>query len=232
MHHFAGAAILDAIRIMIADDHTLFREGMSRILAMEPGLQVVGEACDGDDAVSKAIVLEPDILLLDIQMPRRTGLEALTALRAACPNLKTIILTANSDRSQTIEALRLGARGVVRKDVEVPLLVKCLHNVMAGGYWVEHELVNDLVGALRQVQDHTRDRSPVMTLTRRELQIIASILDGASNEDISRQYGMRTQTVKNHLTNIFDKLGVSSRLELALFAISHQLLEQYADLLS
>ena len=229
MSHHAGATAADTIRVVIADDHTLFREGISRILGMEPGVRVVGEACDGDDAVAKSIDLAPDILLLDIQMPRRTGLEALTLLRSACPDVKAVILTGNGDSVQATEALRLGARGIVRKDVEVPLLVQCLHSVMAGSYWVEHAPADDLVRAVRDVQDRGRDRGPVATLTRRELQIVAAIVDGASNDDIGRQYGMRTQTVKNHLTNIFDKLGVSSRLELALFAISHQLLDQFTD---
>jgi DNA-binding NarL/FixJ family response regulator len=218
------------IRIVIADDHPLFREGLARILEFEPGMEVVGEASDGEEAISQATALQPDILLLDVQMPRLGGLEALPALSVACPRVRTVMLTASIDRTQTLEALRLGARGVLLKDAETSMLLTCLHNVMAGGYWVEHGVVSDLVGAVRDAQQRTDSVVPAMMLTRRELQIVAAILDGATNDDIGRQYGMRTQTVKNHLTNIFDKVGVSSRLELALFALSHQLLDRTREL--
>ncbi len=125
-----------------------------------------------------------------------------------------------------VEALQLGVRGIVLKDSATRLLYKCIRSVIAGEYWVGHERVSELVHALRQLTTSaTRTTTPVKMLTRRELQIVGGIVQGATNRDIAQKFGMSEQTVKNHLSNIFDKVGVSNRLELALFAVHHQLAE-------
>jgi len=211
------------IRIVIADDHPIMREGLRRLLDAQPPFQVVGQAADGEEAVSRVRDLRPDVLLLDLAMPRAGGLEALRRIQAEQVGVRTVLLTAAIDAEQTVEALEYGARGIILKMSATRLLYKCLHAVMNGEYWVGHEHVPDIV---RLVADHRRradDRSPAASLTSRELQIVAAIVDGTSNKEIAAALGLSEQTVKNHLSNIFDKTGVSNRLELAMYALHHRL---------
>jgi DNA-binding NarL/FixJ family response regulator len=214
------------IRIVIADDHPMFRDGLRRLLEAEPGFEVVGEAGDGEEAVSAAVALRPDILLLDLAMPRINGLQALEKLLDLGLPVRPVVLTATVDSSDTINGLRLGARGVILKESATQILYQCLHAVMDGEYWIDHERVQDIVQHMYE-SERAADQSsaPAGRLTRRELQIVTTIVEGASNKDISRRFGLSEQTVKNHVSHIFDKVGVSNRLELALYALHHKLLE-------
>jgi DNA-binding NarL/FixJ family response regulator len=212
------------IRIVIADDHPIFRDGLRRLLAVEPDFEVVGEAPDGRQALRCVRAQRPDVLLLDLAMPGVGGLETLRELRAETEAVRAVVLTASIDREDALEAVRLGARGIVLKAAATPLLYKCIRAVVAGEYWIGHERVQDLVASLRGFGDaRSGERPPAATLTRRELQVALAVLDGASNREIGQKLGLGEQTVKNHLSSIFDKLGVSSRLELALYAVHHRL---------
>jgi two-component system, NarL family, nitrate/nitrite response regulator NarL len=213
------------IRILIVDDHAIVRDGLKKLLQVQPGFEVVGEAADGTEAIQRTLDLKPDILLLDLSMPRLDGLGVLKALANSACDVRCILLTASIEPEETLDALRLGARGIVLKESVSELLYKCIRTVMAGEFWVGHQRIGDLVHSLRTIQpDLRRGSSPASTLTPRELQIIAAIVDGASNKDIAGQCGISEQTVKNHLMHIFDKLGVSNRLELALYVVHHKLL--------
>ncbi len=212
------------IRILIADDHPIVREGLRRMLDADPAFTVVGEAVDGLEAVARVRELEPDILLLDVAMPRVNGLEALKQLAASGFVTRPVLLTAAIEPEETVQALRLGARGVVLKETATELLYKCLRAVAAGEYWVGHEQMHDVMQAVREPVYTAERADPASRLTTRELEVIAAIVEGAPNKDIAAQFGITEQTVKNHLIHIFDKLGVSNRLELALYAVHHQLL--------
>ena len=214
------------VRILIADDHPIFRDGLRRLLESEAGFEVVGEAQDGAEAVKQTQRLKPDILLLDLAMPRVPGLAALKELEEAGSPTKTIMLTAQIERSEIVTALQLGARGVVLKEAATQLLLKSIRCVMDGQYWVGREGVADLVQMLRQMMSEDESRRPHFGLTRRELDIVGAIVAGFANKDIARKFSISEDTVKHHLTNIFDKTGVSNRLELALFAVDHKIVDR------
>ena len=219
----------ETVRIVVADDHPIFRAGLRAVLGSEPGFAVVGEAGCGDEAVRLTRSLHPDVLLLDLAMPSVSGMEALTDL-AGHPT-RTIVLTAAIDKADLVKALQLGAKGVVLKSTAGEVLVKAIRSVVAGQHWIGRESVTDLVVALRDLMTATlekpaRDRFGV---TARELEITSAVVSGLSNKEIARQFGLSEDTVKHHLTNIFNKVGASNRLELALFAVHHRLLDDPAS---
>jgi two-component system, NarL family, nitrate/nitrite response regulator NarL len=215
-----------SVGILIADDHLLFREGLRKLLESELGFKVVGSAADGDEALRLMRQLEPDILLLDLAMPRCSGLEVLRELAGSPSPVRTIILTGSIEKAQIAEAIQLGARGVVLKDEASQSLFESIRQVMAGQYWMGRESVSDLVQVIR---DHclcaqARTGRDPFHLTRRELEIIETTVAGYTNQDMAEKFSISEQTVKHHLTHIFDKLAVSNRLELVLFAVYHQLI--------
>jgi two-component system nitrate/nitrite response regulator NarL len=216
------------IRIVIADDHPIFRDGLRRLLESEGDMKVVGEACDGREAVKLATEIKPDILLLDLAMPHHTGLDALRDLNtstSAAAAVRIILLTAAAEKKQVVEALQLGARGVVLKDSATQLLLKSIRAVMAGEYWVGRDSVSNLVQYLRNLMQSTNEESKQKKfgLTPRELEIVSAVVAGYANREIAEYFKISEDTVKHHLSNIFDKLGVSTRLELALFAVNQGL---------
>jgi two-component system nitrate/nitrite response regulator NarL len=214
------------IRIVIADDHPIFRDGLRRLLESESDMKVVGEACDGREAVKLATEIKPDILLLDLAMPHHTGLDALRDLNTSGTGaVRIILLTAAVEKKQMVEALQLGARGVVLKDSATQLLLKSIHAVMAGEYWVGRDSVSNLVQYLRNLMQSTNEetKQKKFGLTPRELEIVSAVVAGYANREIAEYFKISEDTVKHHLSNIFDKLGVSTRLELALFAVNQGL---------
>ena len=211
------------IRILIADDHPVVRLGVRNLLDGD-SFTVVGEADDGQRAVELTRQLHPDILLLDLAMPRLPGLEVLRELARAQHAVHVILLTAKIEKTQLLEALQLGARGILLKDSAPQDLLKAIHAVAAGQYWMGQSAVASLVEAINLLNEPAApNQSKTFGLTPRELQMVAAIVEGRTNKDIAEKFSISEDTVKRHLTNIFDKVGTSNRLELALFAINHGL---------
>ena len=218
------------IKVVIADDHPVVRVGLRNMLQADSQVKVVAEAKDGVEAVHMVRTLEPDILLLDLAMPKLPGMDALRELTGEATATRTIVLTGLIDKRQILEALQLGARGVILKDAVTEHLSACIRAVMQGQYWLEGRPVQNLVQVLRDLAAQTAP-PPRKTfgLTARELEVVALITEGSTNKHIAQTFGISEETVKRHLTNIFNKLGVGNRLELALFALNHSLLPPTED---
>lgn len=215
-----------AIRILIADDHPIFREGLKMLLRAAPDIEIVGEAADGAQAIAMARELKPDIVLLDLAMPLAPGLEVLRALTVLESGLRVLLLTASIEKAELLLALQLGARGVVLKALTSELLLKAIRAVMADEYWVDRESIAELIDAFRHSTPGAAEAfAHPFGLTTRELEVVAAVVAGLTNREAGDLLSLSEQTVKRHVTNIFDKTGTSSRLELGLFAVRHGLVQ-------
>jgi two-component system, NarL family, nitrate/nitrite response regulator NarL len=217
------------IRIVIADDHPIFRDGVNRLLQSEPGFRVVGEAGDGADAVRICTRLRPDVLLLDVMMPGTGGLQALRQLSLDAPSVRTLVLTAGLDSVAVSTALELGARGVLLKASATSLLFESIRSITKEEYWLGCNAAGQMIDTHRDMTGGVTESRAAATnkyrLTPRELEVVTRVASGESNKQIGEALSMRENTVKHHLTSIFDKTGVFSRLELAVFAMNHGLIE-------
>lgn len=217
------------IKLVIADDHALLRQGIKNVLALEHDFDVVGEAADGDEAISKVGALKPDILLLDVNMPRMTGLEVTRRLKAANAEVKVIILTMHDDESYVLEVIKSGAVGYLLKDIEPGMLVKAIRTVFEGQSFIYPTLAQRLFGELSR-QEEKKHEVPSMLerrkeerLTYREIEVLQLIGQGMSNQEIAHKLYLSEKTVKNHLTNIFRKINVVDRTQAVLYAIKHKI---------
>ncbi|MEQ1729167.1 MAG: response regulator transcription factor [Vicinamibacterales bacterium] len=211
----------NTFRVLVADDHPVVRIGVRNILAAVPEFQIVGECSDGEATLSMVRTHTPDLLLLDLAMPKMSGIEVLRALRQTTATVKTLVLAATVDRRQTLEILQLGARGILLKDVVAERLATACGAVMSGQYWLGDQTVTDIVQAMVDPAGLQSLDPGGVALTARQLQIVKAVVDGCSNKDIAEKLTISEETVKRHLTNIFDKTGMSSRLELAMYAVKH-----------
>jgi DNA-binding NarL/FixJ family response regulator len=214
------------IGILIADDHSIFRDGLRRLLEAEPGFCVVGEATNGEETLELTRDLEPDVLLLDVSMPRLSGLEVLRRLPKES-STRALLLTAHIEKPEVVEALILGAQGVVPKQSASEMLFKSIRAIINGEFWISRDMVSELVGTLR---GPLGNGPKSLGLTRRELEVIEAVVGGRVNKDIAQTFNISEYTVKHHLTRIFDKLGVTNRVELAMFAVNHDLVKQLEDM--
>ena len=213
------------IRILVADDHAIFRDGLRKLLSDAEEIQIVGEASNGVECTKMLAKLKPDILLLDLRMPEKDGLGVLEEVNFDSTPTRVIVLTAAEDDRDVVRAMRLGARGVVLKQSASDLLVKAIRKVSDGEIWLDNRMTAEVIDAFKKsAESGSRREKPL--LSDREKEIVQLVAQGFRNREIGEKLFISEQTVKNHLHNIFDKLGVSDRLELALYAIHHRLIDQ------
>ena len=218
------------IRVLIADAHPIVLEGLRRVLNQQPGIQLVGEASDGMEAIDKIVQTTPDVVLLDLKMPRVDGLTVLRSIQTRAPQSKVILFTTPENKDEFIEAMKLGCSGILHKDASVSMIEKSIQKVHQGEIWLDSNttaaVFRSLASPTAEYQGgHINGKLPRerAQLSQREREIIILIAQGYKNKEIAEKMFITEQTVKNHLHNVFDKLGVSDRLELALYAIHNSL---------
>jgi two-component system, NarL family, nitrate/nitrite response regulator NarL len=217
------------IRVLIADGHPIVLEGLRSVLAAYATVQIVGETSDGMEAIDKAVHLDPDIVLMDLKLPRVDGLTVIRSIQTRAPRSKILLFASADSKDEFVEAMKLGCAGVLMKESPTSLIEKSLEKVQAGEIWLDSGTTAAVIRQFASPGDFpsshpngktSRERAQ---LSQREREIIVLIAQGYKNKEIAEKMFITEQTVKNHLHNVFDKLGVSDRLELALYAIHNSL---------
>lgn len=224
-----NSAIKKQYSVLLADDDPIVREVVRERLASSPEFEVVGEAEDGRSAVEKVEKLHPDVLILDLLMPNIPGIEALRELASKPAQGHTIVFSSTVGAHEILQALQLGARGILSKR-NISDLQSAIHSVLAGKYSVEGREISDIASLLAELSQSMAAESQTRSygLTHREVEVIALVTEGCSNREVASRLRITEDTVKRHLTNIFDKVGMSTRLELALFALKNKLVGKAA----
>ena len=217
------------IRVLLVDDHSLFRSGIRSLLQRHADFAVVGEAADGVEGIKRAKQLKPDVVLLDLHMPGMSGVETLQLMRQDCPDTAIIMLTVSEESDDLALAMRAGARGYLIKNIETDYLLRAIRRAAAGETVVAEALTGKLVAQLQAVGQAERPLSDLDKLTPREKDILACLALGESNKFIARKLDLAESTVKIHVQNVLKKLKLSSRVQAAVFAVEHRLLGPVAD---
>lgn len=217
-----GGLIKMAIKIMIADDHSMIREGLKSLLELEGDIQVVAEAEDGVDCLEKLKICTPDVLLLDINMPRKNGLEVLQTLKSSKSKVKVLVLTVHNEVEYLMKAVDIGVDGYILKDSESAELKKAIFSIVEGENYIQPSLIPSLNS---KMIEKNRDEGKIESLTKRELEVLKLLAVGMYNKEIAEKLNISERTVKNHVSNIFKKIEVTDRTQAAVFAIRNNLIE-------
>jgi DNA-binding NarL/FixJ family response regulator len=224
----AGAsAAREPIRVLVVDDHALFRRGLEMVLAQETDIEVVGEASDGAEAVDKAGDLLPDIVLMDVRMPRRSGIEACRTIKEVAPSTRIIMLTISDEEADLYEAIKAGATGYLLKEISIDEVASAIRAVATGQSLISpsmaSKLLTEFAGMLKRAEGPPQ--VPMPRLTERELEVLRLVARGLNNRDIARSLFISENTVKNHIRNILEKLQLHSRMEAVVYAVREKLLD-------
>jgi two-component system NarL family response regulator len=223
----------DPIRVLIADDHALFRRGLEMVLVEEPDIELVGQASDGAEAVIRAGEVLPDVVLMDIRMPKTSGIEAARAMKEAAPSAKIVMLTISDEEEDLFEAIRSGASGYLLKDIPLDEVAGAVRSVHGGQSLINPSMAGKLLtefAALnrRDQEDQAEERPqqvPAPKLTDREMEVLKLVARGMNNRDIAKELFISENTVKNHVRNILEKLQIHSRMEAVMIAVREKLIE-------
>ena len=215
----------EPIRVLVVDDQELFRRGLTMLLAVEPGLEVVGEAGDGVEGVALAETAAPDVVLLDVRMPKQSGIESCLAIKEAVPSTKIIILTVSDEEADLYEAVKSGASGYLLKDSSIEEVAQAIRVVADGQSLISPSMAIKLIDEFKQMSRPERDTGPALRLTERELDVLRLVAQGLSNKEIAARLFISENTVKNHVRNMLEKLQLHSRMEAVMYAVKENLLE-------
>ena len=207
---------------MIADDHSMIREGLKNLLELDGDIQVIAEAVDGEDCLNKLQVVKPDVLLLDINMPKKNGLEVLKSLKSKKSKLKVLVLTVHNEIEYLMKAVDIGVNGYVLKNCESAELKKAIFTVADGESYIQPSLIPALNAKMIETN---KDAEKIKSLTKRELDVLKLLAVGMYNKEVGKRLEISERTVKNHVSNIFKKLGVTDRTQAAVFAIRNNLVQ-------
>ncbi len=223
----AGPLPVEPIRVLVVDDHALFRRGLQMVLEQEPDIEVVGEASDGGEAVQSAVDTLPDIVLMDVRMPRRGGIDACTVIHETVPSAKIIMLTISDEEADLYEAIKAGAMGYLLKEISIEEVATAIRAVHGGQSLISPSMASMLLTEFASMIKRSDDRQQVPTprLTDREMEVLKLVAKGLNNRDIAKQLVISENTVKNHIRNILEKLQLHSRMEAVLYAVREKLLE-------
>ena len=227
MSESSSDPVRDRITVLVADDHALYRRGLEMVLGQEDDIEIVGEAADGAEAIRRAEELLPDVVLMDIRMPRRSGIEACTAIKDVVPSTKIVILTISDEESDLYEAVRAGANGYLLKDVPGEQIADGIRAVVGGQSLISPSMASKLLSEFATMikKNEERPQLPVPRLTDRELQVLKLVARGMANKDIAGALFISENTVKNHVRNILEKLQLHSRMEAVVYAVRERILD-------
>ncbi len=219
--------VVEPIRVLVVDDHALFRRGLQMVLEQEPDIDVVGEASDGAEAVHKAADTLPDIVLMDVRMPRRGGIDACTAIHETVPSARIIMLTISDEEADLYDAIKAGAMGYLLKEISIEEVASAIRAVHGGQSLISPSMASKLLNEFASIIKRTDDRQQVPTprLTDREMEVLKLVAKGLNNRDIAKELFISENTVKNHIRNILEKLQLHSRMEAVVYAVREKLLE-------
>jgi DNA-binding NarL/FixJ family response regulator len=217
----------EPIRVLVVDDHALFRRGLEMVLAQEPDIELCGEASDGAEAVAKAAETLPDIVLMDVRMPKRSGIEACTAIKDVVPSAKIIMLTISDEEADLYDAIKAGAMGYLLKEISIDEVAAAIRAVHGGQSLISPSMASKLLSEFASMikKGDSRQQVPAPKLTDREMEVLRLVAKGLNNRDIAKQLFISENTVKNHVRNILEKLQLHSRMEAVVYAVREKLLE-------
>lgn len=214
---------MNKIKVLIADDHAMVRQGLKTILELEEDIEVVSQAANGEEAVFRARELKPDVILMDINMPVLNGLQAIKMLKDEDSRYKIIVLTLHQDREYLFKTLQLGCEGYVLKDAESSVLIEAIRSVYDQQTYIQPNMTGELVKEFNRVTLIEQDKSITNNLTNREIEVLKLIAEGMINKEIAKSLFISEKTVKNHISNIFKKLDVNDRTQAAIYAFKHNI---------
>jgi DNA-binding NarL/FixJ family response regulator len=215
----------EPVRVLVVDDQELFRRGLTMLLAVEPGIEVVGEAGDGVEGTALAESAAPDVVLLDVRMPKRSGIEACLAIKEAVPSAKIIMLTVSDEEADLYEAVKSGASGYLLKDSSIEEVAQAVRVVADGQSLISPSMAIKLIDEFKQMSKPEKVPGPGLRLTERELDVLRLVAQGHSNKEIASRLFISENTVKNHVRNMLEKLQLHSRMEAVMYAVRENLLE-------
>ena len=217
--------VTDAIRVLICDDHALFRRGLIMVLESEDGIEVVAEAEDGEEAIRKAEEAAPDVVLMDVRMPRMSGIEATRAIADAVPTAKILMLTVSDEEEDLYEAVKAGATGYLLKEISIEEVANAIRAVVTGQSLISPSMASKLLSEFNNLAKQAQQKVIAPKLTDRELQVLKLVAQGMSNREAAETLFISENTVKNHVRNILEKLHLHSRMEAVVYAVREKLLD-------